>query len=333
MGTVEGELQNYLSLLTSHNNVPLSYAIRKAIDANYKYKTKEEEQIYSVTFQGEGYLRDRKRIFQLLKGFLVGTNGNTWLGDYKGATDGRMAYRALCSARQTLQDAHYQSKQSYPIECFITKLKKAYTILEDNGKPKHKLEKVREVCKQIYTNNQELVAACRATRTNPTYRNNFVAAANHLSKVVLMIFPAEATCRFVRRNISSMDSGPKNFYRGRGRGRGWGCGFQGGRGSQGGRFSGNKRDMCNGVDISDLTRFYPGHELDRLPQSIKTMIWNAKGQKKQRTEEENHRKIAAMVTANLQGQNQQTNQQADNTDRKTKGGKNGSAFGSGAYHN
>ena len=113
--------ENYLSSLTSHNNVPLSYVIRKAIDANYEFETEEEERIYSVAFQGERYLRDRKRVFQLLKGFLVGTDGNTWLGDYEGTTNRRMAYRALCShydglgekqkriamARHTLQDAHY----------------------------------------------------------------------------------------------------------------------------------------------------------------------------------------------------------------------------------
>ena len=92
--------------------------------------------------------------------------------------------------------------------------------------------------------------------------------------------------------------------------------------------------MCNGVDISDLTRFYPGYKLDHLPQSVKTMIWNAKGQKKQRTEEEDHRKIAANVTANLQGQNQQNPPPPEkDSDKKTKGGRNGSAFGSGAYHN
>ena len=112
--------ENYLSLQTSHNNVPLSYIIRKNIDNDYIFSTKEEEWIHSVAFRGERFLRDQKRVYQLLKGFLVGTDGNTWIGDFEASSNGRMAYTALCShydgpgekqkriatARQTIQDAH-----------------------------------------------------------------------------------------------------------------------------------------------------------------------------------------------------------------------------------
>ena len=120
--------ENYLSSLSSHNNVPLTYVIRPIVDANYVFATEEEERIYSVALQGERYTRDRKRVFQILKGFIVGTDGNTWIKKFESTQNGRLAYRAMCQhydgpgkkqkritlARQIIADAHYRSEQSYP---------------------------------------------------------------------------------------------------------------------------------------------------------------------------------------------------------------------------
>ena len=73
-----------------------------------------------------------------------------------------------------------------------------------------------------------------------------------------------------KRDIKGTDSSSRG-------GLGGGSGGLGGRGS-GGRGR-KKRDVINGVDFSDMTRYYTGAELDKLPKEVKDTIWKEKADK------------------------------------------------------
>ena len=134
-----------------------------------------------------------------------------------------------------------------------------------------------------------------------------------------------------KRDIKGTESG------GRG-GRGGGRGGRGGRGHGGRRR--NQRDVVNGVDVSDKTRYYTGAELDKLSKEVKDTIWRAKadkgllGNKKPRkvnsvdAEHSSSSSERAIVKWGASAVNSEGHQ---GWGEGNKGGKQGRHFGTGAY--
>ena len=362
-------MTNYLSTLPSKNLVPLSYIIRKVIDpAAIALLDREQQQVYNVQLTGPKYRADRMTVYQIYKSKLIDTDAWVWMKPYDTTKNGRDAHFALCAhydgpgetqkriaeARHMLSTAHYKAEHIFNFEKFVTRLQEAYQILEDNGEPRLETEKVREMCDKIQCDKMEIRSAVVTVRTNidPTgqfYRDDYTRASNYLSEVVGMCFPADTSNKTSQarriRNVSETSTQGRGRGRGPGRGRGR---FQG-RGGRGGRSNGQKRkQMVNGVDITDLTRYYTGEELDKLPAHVKSMIWEAK--KRQRGQNDNHggqdhhriqatnsqpraqsRNEPSPIIANPQGNEVNDNATEVSAISGASNMNNGRRFGSGAY--
>ena len=79
----------------------------------------------------------------------------------------------------------------------ITKLQEAYSVLANNGVGKHELEKVNDMCNKINTSHQEAVSARTIVRTTLHLREKFVAAANHMSKLISSILRLKFNCKIL----------------------------------------------------------------------------------------------------------------------------------------
>eukprot|EP00979_Chaetoceros_neogracilis_P018862 scaffold11348_cov779-Chaetoceros_neogracile.AAC.1 len=108
-----------------------------------------------------------------------------------------------------------------------------------------------------------------------------------MATVVSRIFPSSqpSSGRYNRRGISATGRGGRGEYNGGGRGRGRGGrgrgrgGRDGGRGrgrgrGGGGRGGGSGSQTENGVDISDVTRWYGEIEWDKLSHATQIRILN-----------------------------------------------------------
>ena len=138
------------------------------------------------------------------------------------------------------------------------------------------------MCEKMNTSNTTLQAAMTVIKMNPYIKNTIneylTKAANALVDQVVIIFP-NARAR-TSRYVSFADSG-------RGRGRGSGRNNSGGRGrGRGGRthqrkqasfpanMGGNTGDTWNGINILDLTRYFPRAQFMSFPQELRTNIHN-----------------------------------------------------------
>ena len=140
------------------------------------------------------------------------------------------------------------------------------------------------MCEKMNTSNTNLQAAITVIIMNPDLKTPineyFAKAVNALAKQVVIIFP----------NVLAQTSLYVSFaYSGRGRGRGRGRNKYGGRGpGRGGRTHQNKQasfpvnlgdntgNTWNGIDISDLTRYFPRAQFISFPPELRTRIHNSK---------------------------------------------------------
>ena len=347
---------NWLSSMKSTNTVPLTYVIRKAgIDmATYAFADDEERRLYKVALAGPKYMCDRTNVYQLLKGLFIDTEGWSWMSKWDRTQDGRRAWQDACAhydgpgetqkrivqARANISELFYKSESSFSFEKFSTRLREAYAIMEDNEEPILPQTQVRDMCDRITCEHTAVVTAVTNVRTGrddngDRYRDNFASAANHISEVISQAFPKLQSRGFNKRQrVASLGGrGP-----GRGRGRGgrpfdrggrgrWNPGrggYNDRRGSSSGRSNytsgrgshpgGSK--VSNGVDISDLTRWYSEEELSRVSYDVRPAIWKAK-------HDRNNKRTTSAV--------RMEEKTSEESKMPETGGQNGSNFGSGAY--
>ena len=322
-------LENYLSSIKNIKGIPMSYVIREdppTIPA--AQMDREQEIIYNASLTDSMFKRDNKHIEQLLKELIVGTDAEHWARGKKGARDIMIALREhydgkaegerqKAIANADLGKLFYRNESTFPFEKFVTKLKEGFDILEKYSVPVHEENKLRMLFEKMQCNNAEFkseVILCRATHTV------FTDATIYLQTAVTRIFPnfQPSSGRYNRRrNINASGRG-----RGRGRGRGAGRG-RGGRG-HGKKPSGT---MENGVDISDVTRWYSQKEFDKLSHDTRSYILNhpdrataVEARKKQKvsatsterstTDEEQNRMVSATITGTMRALSQRGQQMA-----------------------
>jgi hypothetical protein len=348
---------NWLSSIKATSNIPLTYVIRKSgIDlATYTFADQEERRLYMIGLTGPKYMSDRTKVYQLLKGLMVDTDGWTWMQQFDRAQDGRRAWQALCAhydgpgetqkrimqARASISELYYKSEASFSFEKFTTKLREAYAVMEDNEEPVLPQTQVRDMCDRITCDHTAVVTAVVQVRTGTDragiqYKDSFTSAANHISEIISQTFPKIQAKGFNRRQrVASVGGNGRGPGRGRGsgrspgRGRGRGGRWNGGRGRGGSRFHNNYygpgrgsprsgAQLCNGVDISDLTRWYTEEELSRLTNEVRQDIWKAK--------HDRDNKRSSNVSTVVSAEKEETPTKLPET-----GGQNGMNFGSGAY--
>jgi len=90
------DLQNYLASIWGISGVPLCYIIRKEeflVTAPSGEDT-IEEMICLAPLHGMPYLEDKKRVYQIIRDAVSGTDGWTWIQDVQNE-DGRLAMKHL----------------------------------------------------------------------------------------------------------------------------------------------------------------------------------------------------------------------------------------------
>eukprot|EP00978_Attheya_sp_CCMP212_P037331 scaffold175096_cov73-Attheya_sp.AAC.2 len=212
--------------------------------------------------------------------------------------------------------------------------------MENNEEPILPQTQVRDMCDRITCEHTAVITAVTNVRTGRDdngirYRDSFTSAVNHISEVISQSFPRAQARGFNKRSRVASVGGRNPSGRGRGcgrfpgRGRGGRWSRGGGR-NEGGRFTPNfygpgranaGAKMNNGVDISDLTRWYSAEELSKVAYEVRQDIWRAKH------ERDNKRGVSALH------QSDPRDTPADTATPKLPetGGQNGKNFGSGGY--
>eukprot|EP00978_Attheya_sp_CCMP212_P000491 scaffold969_cov33-Attheya_sp.AAC.2 len=90
---------NWLFSIKSTSNIPLTYVVRKSgIDLNtYTFADQEERRLYMIGLTGPKYMSDRTKVYQLLKGLMVNTDGRMWMSQFDCTQDGQRAWQDLCA--------------------------------------------------------------------------------------------------------------------------------------------------------------------------------------------------------------------------------------------
>jgi len=232
----------YLDSVVRKSGAPLSYVIRKDLEANTKWDEldRKVQEIHTAPLQGFTLNLDSKRVLTLLKELCLDTEAETWFRNIK---CGRAATKAIQlhydgpdeskrrkeEARSKLKNIYYKHVGTYTFEKFVTNLYDAFQILEKYGEPLYKEEKLRLLFTKSQNAHpefkQEIVICRRQCST-------FASAVIYLKTGVSRLFPDVVKPKS-RRNVSSSKT--------------------------------NKE--LNGVDISDLSRWYDSSEIKKLNKS------------------------------------------------------------------
>jgi hypothetical protein len=185
----------------------------------------------------------------------------------KGKTCGRVAMQSIQAhydgdaesekrkeaARSDLKVLHYRHEASMSFEKYLNRLKKCFNTLEKYGVPYYEEDKVKLLLDRIQCNHGEVktqVSICRAS-----YSADFVQASTYMSREISRIFPNS--------NVASISFG-KGKYKGRN------VSLMNGKGRKRNK---NGKEINNGVDITDRTRYFSKDEWKKLdPEARKKIL-------------------------------------------------------------
>ena len=312
-------VDNYFTSMKNPRGIPYSYVIRvEPPTIPLAQMDRDQEKIYNAQLVGNMFNRDNKFVDQVLKELIVGTDAEHWAKGKRGAREKMIALRdhydgrAEGERRKSVANADldklfYRNESTFSFDKFVTKMKEGFNTLEKYEVPVHEENKVKMLLDKIQCPNQELkseVILCRSTH------NNFSDASTYLQTAVTRIFPSfqPSSGRYGKRHREVNSAGRGRGGRGRGRGRG-------GRGGQG---KGKKPNSTieNGVDISDVTRWYSEKEFSKLSHDTRAYILNHEDRIKavnarkkakvasattsaQRLDDESNRIISATITGTM----------------------------------
>ncbi len=295
-------------------NVPLYYVIRPI--APPAALTEDEEIIFHAPHVGAAFVRDNKEVHQLLTELTNGTDADEWIKQHRRAQNGRQAWLDLCNhydgpaegdkrvtvARNNIKVIHYKNESSFSFEKYSTKLKKSFTTLEKYAQPKSEREKVEILLDQINTNDQRLVTAIGICRNS--HARTFESACTYLSQQIAIIFPQHQPNAFGRkkggkrptvRNIHAIKSGK------------------------------NGKVTCNGVDLSDTTRYFMEKEFQKIGKEGRDYLnkcpkrkaakesHRANKKKKGGNSEDGNRLVAAVINGVMNASRHESQSVADSS--------------------
>ena len=231
----------YLDSIVSKSGAPLSYVIRKDLpeDTEWDELDRKTQKIQNAPLQGFMFTIDSARVLTLLKELCLETEAETWFRNIK---CGRKAMKALQrhydgvdesrrrmeEARAKISSTFYKHEGTFTFERFATNLYDAFQILEKYGEPLYENEKLRLLFTKSQNNHPEFKQEIIICRQQ---YDTFSEAVTYLKTVISRLFLEVPKSR-PRRNISSVAT----------------------------------REV-NGVDISDLTRWYDSAEIKKLNES------------------------------------------------------------------
>ena len=237
-------------------DVSLYYVIRP--DTPPSQPTEDEDITFHAPHTGAAYTTDNRTVHQLLTELTTGTDADHWIKQFKRAQDGRRAWNELINhydgpaegdkrvtiARSDLSNLHYKNETSFNFEKFSTRMKKSFSTLAQYGQPKCEKEKVEMLLKQINNNDTRIVTAIGICRDR--HSGTFEDACTYMSQQIAIIYPQQQPNAFGKkdkvgrrpnfRNVNSVKTGK------------------------------NGKTMCNGVDLTDTTRYFSNKEFTKLGQ-------------------------------------------------------------------
>ena len=231
--------------------VLLSYVIRKGLDEDVDWESlnRKDQQIHTAPL-------DSERVLTLLKELCLNTEAETWFRNIK---CGRKAMQALQKhydgadegkrrideARAKISNTFYKHEATFTFKKFATNLYDSFMILEKYGKPLYEDEKLRLLFSKCQNNHPDFKQEINICRQQ---YETFAEAVTYMKTVVARLFLDAAKPR-ARRNISS----------------------------------GSTKEI-NGVDITDMKRWYDSSEIKKLneTQAGRRALSKIMGDKKRR---------------------------------------------------
>ena len=284
----EDSVYRYFDSVYNVRGLPLSYVIRKDLAAGTQISTldRHDQLVHTAAIEGFFFDMDNRVVLDVIKECVLDTAAETWIKNLK---CGRTAMKALQShydgsaegegriviAKQTLEKLFYRHEFTFSFEKYVTALNGIFKTLERYNEPMYESDKVKSLLDKCQNNNTEFKQSVQMCRTLHT---QFEDAVTFLKKEVGRIFPdVKGTGR--KRNISNVNKG-----------------------------KGGKSNMVNGVDISDLSRWYQDEEFKKLPQWAQkkiathpTHMKSNEGKRKKKKEARDSRSAAAVTTDGATG--------------------------------
>jgi len=232
----EESIYLYLDSIIGKSGAPLSYVIRKELDQGTEWNNlvRKTQQVHTASLEGFAFNIDSKRVLTLLKELCLDTEAETWFRNIK---CGREAMKALQThydgpdeskrrmeeARAKIKIVYYKHEGTFTFENFVTNLFDAFQILEKYGEPLYEQEKLRLLFSKSQNTHPEFKQEVVICRSQCT---TFASAVIYLKTVIARLFPGIAKPKS-RRNVSSIKTDKE----------------------------------INGVDISDLSRWFDSNEI------------------------------------------------------------------------
>ena len=254
-------------------NVPLYYVIRP--DTAPNNPTEEEDIIFNASRTGAAYRTDNKTVHSLLAELTNGTEADTWIKSHRRSQDGRQAWNDLVGhydgpaegdkrvtvARNDIKVIHYKNESSFSFEKYSTRLKKAFSTLAQYEQGKSEKEKVDILLSQINNNNPEIITAIGICRNN--HSTTFEEACTYMSQQVVLIYPQHQPNAFGRRGKGGKRPTVRSIQAVRTK---------------------NGRTTCNGVDLTDTTRYFSEKEFQKIGKEGRAYLQKCPKRKAQKEE-------------------------------------------------
>ena len=248
--------------------------------------------------------------------------------------------KSAAAAEAALTNLHYKNETAFSFEHYITRMTELFRDLEDAGEPRTERMKVQMMLQGIKSTNAEVIAAKTLVRSQ--HSDSYADASATMSSQVSLIFPSTGKDIRRKRRIGEVNSDRRG---GRGRGRYSGRGRGRGRGGRGGRNLDPGNCVLNGVNISDPTRDFSQEEWQKLRdgghihtiRELRSRSHRSGGRGRGR-EGNRNRSVHAVEQSNNQAGEENTNSIVNNANQPnadnqtlSRGGQNGTGFGSGRY--
>ncbi len=287
----EESVYMYFDSLLNLRGVPLVYVIRKDTPPGTDKNTfsRKDQIIHNSPLQGFVFDMDTKTVLSVLKECTLGTEAETWIKNIK---CGRVAMQALQrhydgtdearkrldTAKAQLDKTFYRHEATFSFEKFVTALNSIYTIHDRYNEPIYESDKVRyllDKCQNNHTEFKQAVMLCR------TMHDTFPSAVTYLKTEVGRLFP-DGGRGGRKRQIANANSIKK------------------------------KKNIINGVDCSDLSRWFEPSEFQKLPGYMRKRIaMNKDHRSKNQNQIQKHKKArvnAVSFNNNTEGEKTDDNQ-------------------------
>ena len=154
---------------------------------------------------------------------------------YNGSSESE---RRNSAARHELRNLFYKNEMAFNFETFSTNTKAKFDTMEKYGEGRSEQEKVSTLLENTRTTNHKLESTITFFRSN--HNRNYPTTTNYLATQISFIFPEQQRSQRI-----NLDSNKRNVSRVK-KDKWW------------------NTKSCNGVDISDTTRFFLSEEWRKI---------------------------------------------------------------------